>query len=258
MTPDLFQAYLARLGLLSERLSPTRETLALIQRRHLERVPFENLDVIARRPIAVGADIALDKVVRQGRGGFCFELNEAFRALLAQLGFAVTRVEGRVRNQSDGSFGAAFDHLALVVALREGDFLTDVGFGDGPRAPLPWPSGESAEDPLAGAFRVTPVEDDLVELSARRPGDAEFRALYRMSRAPQSIGAFAGMCAFHQSDAASIFTRGPIATIATPTGRISLTGDRLIVTQDGVRIETPYAGEDRARLLRQHFAIETP
>lgn len=258
MTPDLFQAYLARLGLLSESLAPTLDTLATVQRRHLERVPFENLDVIGRRPISVGSDNALEKVVRRGRGGFCFELNEAFRALLVHLGFAVVRIEGRVRVQATGGFGPPFDHLVLVVALPEGDVLADVGFGDGPRAPLPWPSGESADDAVSGAFRVTPVENGLVELSARRPGEAEFRALYRMSREPQPIEAFAGMCAFHQSEGASIFTRGPIATIATPAGRVSLTGDRLIVTEDGVRTETPYTVDDRASLLRQHFAIETP
>lgn len=257
VTPDLFQAYLARLGLLSESLPPTRDSLVLLQRTHLERVPFENLDVVRRRPIALGAEAALDKVVRRGRGGFCFELNEAFRALLAHLGFAVVRIEGRVRVQATGGFGAPFDHLALVVSLPDGDVLADVGFGDGPRAPLPWPEG-AWDDAVAGAFGLAPVDDGLVELSARRPGETAFVPLYRVSRAPQPIEAFAGMCDFHQTDAASFFTRGPIATIALPAGRITLTADKVIVTQEGGRTETPYADDDRASLLRRHFAIETP
>lgn len=257
MTPDLLQGYLARLDLLAASLPPTLGTLALLQRRHMERVPFENLDVMAREPIAVGAEMALHKVVRRGRGGFCFELNEAFRALLVHLGFAVTRVEGRVRVQGTDGFGAPFDHLALVVALPEGEFLADVGFGDGPRGPVRWPAGEWEEDAV-GAFRLVPMTEGLVELAGRRPGEAEFRPLYRMTREPQAIEAFAGMCAFHQSDAASIFTRAPIATIATPAGRITLTGDRLIVTHKGERSETPYEAEDRPSLLRQHFAIESP
>ncbi|MCW5715866.1 MAG: arylamine N-acetyltransferase [Bauldia sp.] len=257
MTPDLLQAYLARLGLLSASLPPTRDTLILLQRRHMERVPFENLDVVGRRPIALGAEAALEKVVRRGRGGFCFELNEAFRALLAHLGFAVTRIEGRVHVAATGGFGAPFDHLALVVSVPEGDFLADVGFGDGPREPLPWPEGEW-DDAIAGAFRLAPVEDGLVELSAGPIGETGFVPLYRVSREPQPIEAFAGMCAFHQTDAASFFTRGPIATIALPAGRVTLTADKVIVTRDGGRTETPYAAEDRASLLRQHFAIETP
>jgi len=257
VTPDLFQAYLGRLGLLSEPLAPTRATLALLQRRHLERVPFENLDVVGGRPIALGSEAALDKVVRRGRGGFCFELNEAFRALLVHLGFTVVRVEGRVRVQATGCFGAPFDHLALVVSLPDGDVLADVGFGDGPRAPIAWPEG-TGDDAIAGAFRLAPLDDGLVELSARRPGEAGFVPLYRMSREPQPIEAFAAMCAFHQTDPASFFTRGPIATIALAQGRITLTADKVIVTHEGGRRETPYSADERASLLRQHFAIESP
>jgi len=257
VTPDLFKAYLERLGLLSESLPPTRETLAVLQRRHMERVPFENLDVVAGTTIAIGPEAALDKVVRRGRGGFCFELNEAFRALLVHLEFAVVRIEGRVRVQATGGFGAPFDHLALMVSLPDGDVLADVGFGDGPRAPLSWPEG-TWSDAIAGAFRLAPLDDGLVELSARRPGETAFVPLYRLSRTPQPIDAFAGMCAFHQTDPASFFTQGPIATIALPAGRITLTADKVIVTHDGERSETPYTAEERAGLLRQHFAIETP
>ncbi len=123
--------------------------------------------------------------------------------------------------------------------------------------PLSWPEGVS-DDAIAGAFRLAPLDGGLVELSARRPGEAAFVPLYRMSREPQPIEAFAGMCAFHQADPASFFTRGPIATIALAQGRITLTADKVIVTHDGGRRETPYSADERASLLRQHFAIETP
>eukprot|EP01037_Dinobryon_pediforme_P022839 gene22839-24121_t len=64
-------------------------------RRHLEAVPFENLDVVRKRPIVLTTERVTAKVVLQRRGGFCYEVNEAFRALLTDLGYPVRRIEGR-------------------------------------------------------------------------------------------------------------------------------------------------------------------
>ena len=68
------------------------------------------------------------KIVNEKRGGFCYELNGAFAALLRALRFRVTLLSGRVARQ-DGSYGPEFDHLTLRVDLEE-PWLADVGFGD--------------------------------------------------------------------------------------------------------------------------------
>jgi N-hydroxyarylamine O-acetyltransferase len=70
-------AYLERIGL-TRPIEPNLEGLEKLQRAHLSTVPFENLDVHARRGVGTEDAVTVDKVVRRRRGGWCFELNGAF------------------------------------------------------------------------------------------------------------------------------------------------------------------------------------
>ena len=106
-------AYLDRIGYKGP-TEVTSETLRSLHRRHLETVPFENLDISRSRPIVLDETRILHKIVEERRGGFCYELNSAFAALLRALGFQITLLSGRVA-RADGSDGPEFDHLALRV-----------------------------------------------------------------------------------------------------------------------------------------------
>src|SRR5437763_12528188 len=117
--------YLARIGAARPE-APTAKALAELHERHVLAVPFENLSVHWREPIVLEDDALVDKIARRRRGGFCYELNGAFAALLRALGFPVTLLAGKV--YGDGEFGPPFDHLALRVDLGE-PWLADVGFG---------------------------------------------------------------------------------------------------------------------------------
>src|SRR5260370_7395919 len=120
-------AYLRRIGY-SGPITPTLETLRSIHRAHLETVPFENLDISLKRPIVLDQDRFVHKIVEENRGGFCYELNGAFAALLSELGYRVTLLSAPAPPK-DGSPGPAFDHLALPVDLDQPS-LADVGFGE--------------------------------------------------------------------------------------------------------------------------------
>jgi N-hydroxyarylamine O-acetyltransferase len=248
---DPFIAYLARLGL-DARPPPTWATLADLVRRHTETVPFENVDIFRGRPVVLGTDVAVHKVAHRRRGGFCYEMNEAFRALLDDLGFVTRRIEGQVWREKSDTFGAPFDHLLLAVALPEGDFLVDVGFGDNNRRPLRMPE-DTAED-VSGRYRLSRLDADTLQLD-RLADDGTVRPLYRMSLATRDLADFAGMCAYHQTSPDSIFMSGLIATRATPDGRISLTGDRLVETSNGAHTETRIAAVELPALLAAHFGI---
>ena len=100
----------------------TSETLCILHCRHLETVPFENLDISRSRPIVLDENRIVHKVVEEHRGGFCYELNSAFGALLRALGFQVTLLSGRVA-RADGSDSPEFDHLALRVDLDQPGLL---------------------------------------------------------------------------------------------------------------------------------------
>src|SRR5215472_10576938 len=88
--------------------------LGMLHRAHLLAVPFENLSIHLGEPISLDEDDLKGKIVGRRRGGFCYELNGAFAALLERLGARVRRVSARVFG-ADGQLGPPFDHLALVV-----------------------------------------------------------------------------------------------------------------------------------------------
>jgi len=242
--PDPFAAYLRRLGL-AEPPPPGLAGLADLMARHMQTVPFENLDVMAGMARPLSTDTVLEKVIAQGRGGFCYELNEAFRALLEHLGFAVHRIEARVWQAAAPMFGAPFDHLALIVSLPEGEFLVDVGYGDSNRAPLRLPRDETVD--ISGEYALAPQRDGFLCLSSAS------KPLYEMTLTPQPLEAFAPMCRYHQTSPESIFSTGLICTRATPTGRITLSRDRLTIIDGGVRTDTPRS--DTSAVLGDYFGI---
>jgi N-hydroxyarylamine O-acetyltransferase len=238
------ERYLARLEC-NGRPDASLASLQELHARHQEIVPFENLDVIEGRHPDLTTEGVLHKVVVRRRGGFCYELNESFRALLEHLGFAVRRIEARVWSPRAQAFGAPFDHLALVVTLPEGEFLADVGFGDNNRAPLRLPHDHRQD--VSGEYTLAPVDATRWRLS--RP-DA---ALYDMTLESQPLSAYVPMYRHHQSSPDSIFTTGLICTRTTPTGRVTLSGDRLIIMDNGVRTESLVP--DRRAALEHHFGL---
>jgi N-hydroxyarylamine O-acetyltransferase len=121
-------------------------------------VPFENLDIPLGRKIVVDEDASVHEVVEQRRGGFCYELNGAFGALLRSLGFRVTLLSARVARDQGGE-GPEFDHLTLRVDLEE-PWLADVGFGGSFLEPLRVEPGSQQVDP-AGTFRLVDLGDRL-------------------------------------------------------------------------------------------------
>jgi len=139
-------AYLHRIG--AERpLVLDAAALSALHRAHLLAVPFENLSIHLAEPISLGEDDLIGKIVTMRRGGFCYELNGAFAALLEALGAQVVRVAARV--YGNGRPGPPFDHLALVVRLADGSgpWLADVGFGSHSTYPLRYDSRDGQDDP---------------------------------------------------------------------------------------------------------------
>lgn len=68
------------------------------------------------------------------------------------------------------------------------------------------------------------------------------------------------MCDFHQICPHSNFTRKVVCSMPLPRGgRITLSGSTLVVTEGGVRRETPLEDERAvAAALQEHFGIVMP
>src|SRR5579864_1496024 len=246
----LLQAYLARIAYTGP-TTPTIVTLRSIHRAHLQTVPFENLDISLGRTIVVDEDATVRKIVEQHRGGFCYELNGASAALLRALGFRVTLLSARVSRESGGE-SPEFDHLTLRVDLEE-PWLADVGFGELFLEPLRMEPGPDQVDP-AGTFRLVDPGDRL-QLQKVEPVSV-WKRQYSFTLLPRRLEQFAGMCHYHQTSPDSSFTQSRVCTKATANGRITLSGTKLIVTQDGHREEQMLSSQEEwNRALREHFGI---
>ncbi|CAA9548288.1 MAG: N-hydroxyarylamine O-acetyltransferase [uncultured Thermomicrobiales bacterium] len=258
--------YLARIGYTGSR-EPTLETLRALHRAQLYTVPFENLDIDLGRPIALDEAAIFAKIVGRRRGGFCYELNGLFAALLRALGFRVALLAAGVYNGGKGAFGPEYDHLALRVDLDR-PWLADVGFGDSFLYPLLLDTNEEQVDSGRPAPLVRPVGEGIwqdrfrivgtvgARIMQRRDWTDEWRDQYRLSLTPRHWSEFAPMCHYHQTSPESGFTRGRICSLATPMGRVSIADSRLLVTANGVKRETPLADEAaRAVALREYCGI---
>jgi len=248
------EAYLERIGYRGP-LAPTAETLRGLHVAHLLAVPFENLSIHAGEPVVLDDESLFEKVVARGRGGFCYELNGLFAALLRELGFRVEMLSAAVARR-DGGFGPGFDHMALLVTLEERR-LADVGFGDSFVEPLLL--DERAEQTQgARAFRIEEGEGGRLVLLRRDAGGA-WEPQYRFGLEPHAYADYAEMCRFHQTSPESHFTRGRVCSRLTAGGRVTLSGSRLITTDGGERTERELADEAaRDAALLEHFGISMP
>ncbi|TQM57178.1 arylamine N-acetyltransferase family protein [Humibacillus xanthopallidus] len=279
LRPGEAAAYLARLGVAAPE-APTLGALASLHRAHLVRVPFENLDIALRRPIRLDLASLLAKVVDRQRGGYCYELNGLFAALLRSLGYAVDLVSARVAT-AEGGLTDEFDHLALVVTSPElgAAVLADVGFGDGFIDPLPLRDGIEAHEPGkdVGLAQVEGEWHYRERRRARRFGDradgagsaqdqddaeaqdaGEWQTQYVFTTTAHRLSDFEPRNLWQQTSPDSHFTRQRVASRLTPTGRVTLSGCRLITTTHGRRDEVELAESDVAPALSEHFGIVLP
>ena len=117
-------------------------TLSALHVAHVSSIPFENLDVLWRRGIALDTASLQAKLVHGGRGGYCFEQNRLFALALEALGFDVVPLAARVRYRATRLLPRT--HQLLLVTIRGARFLADVGFGANTLlAPLPLVAGTS-------------------------------------------------------------------------------------------------------------------
>ena len=247
------KAYLERIGY-DGPLAPTAETLRALHVAHMRAVPFENLSIHAGEPVVLEDEALFEKIVGRARGGFCYENNGLFAALLRALGFRVSMLSAEVAN-SEGGFSRPFDHMTLLVTLEE-RLLADVGFGDSFVEPLRIDErGEQVQG--RHAYRVAPDGDHFV-MSRRDAGVGEWRAQYRFTLQPHVYEDYAERCIYQQTSPESHFTRERICSRVTADGgRVTLSGMRFIETgADGERRERVLADEgEYAAALREHFRI---
>ena len=240
------------------RAPPTLATLRALHALHPAAIPFENIDPLLGRPVPLGLDALQRKMVARRRGGYCFEQNTLFKAVLEALGFAVTALAARVLWMTPpGSPPNPRTHMLLRVALNDGPFLADVGFGGHLLgAPLSFAPDIEQTTP-AGLLRLLRNEGDFLLQAGLSTG---WQDVYRFTLEPQApIDREVGNW-FTATHPDSRFRHNLLIERLTPQARISLANTRLTRRHADGRVEqsrlaTP---DDLARVLDTAFDLEPP
>ena len=219
---DIF-AYLARIGL--DAPPPvTAAGLDLVHRAQAAHIPYEGLDVQLGVPLDLDPARIFGKLVRQRRGGWCYETNGLLSWALTELGFSVTRCTAGVyrRERGDAALG---NHLTLIVALDQ-DWLCDLGLGDGLRGPIPLREGTHRDG--AFEFRLERLTDGYWRFHNHSLGSPE---TFDFTTAPADETLLQRQNDHLQRDPASHFVLNAEAVRMTSTGSVTLLG-RVLRRQD--------------------------
>ena len=232
---------------------PSLENLKRLHRHHVMAIPFENLDIHYPKTILLEEDRFFDKIVRQRRGGFCYEQNGLLYEVLRQLGYQVYLISASVYQVDEDEFGPPAAHVAIIAEFNEEQWLVDVGFGSSFPEPLLMAKDKLQEQDGVMYVIKRSVDGNFV-LDRSYNGGKSYTPMYRFDLTPYKLDHFQEMCHFHQTSEESPLYRKKLISIAKPGGRITLTNRQLIITQGEEQQETAIREEtDFQEKLRQYF-----
>ncbi|MFN2463076.1 MAG: arylamine N-acetyltransferase [Candidatus Dormibacteria bacterium] len=233
-------------------LAPTAATLARLHRAHATHIPFENLDIHLGRPIRLDLAAIEAKLVRRRRGGYCFEQNALFAAVLRQLGYDVVTLAARV-HLGKPTQAPPRTHMLLAVHAEGVRYLCDVGFGcSTPLEPVEIRAGGEA---VMGCwtYRVLAVDRGW-RLQLRRPDG--WLDLYEFTDEPQHPVDYEVANHYTSTHPASSFVRLPTAQLPGADVQVALRGlEMAYFTPEGMTTETVGSGDELLAVLANRFGL---
>jgi N-hydroxyarylamine O-acetyltransferase len=253
-TVDL-EAYFARIGYEGRR-EASLDSLRAIHALHPERIAFENLDPLLRRPVRLDAESIQQKLIRSGRGGYCYELNGLFARVLRAIGFEVTGLSARaLLGHRPGSTPRT--HMVLKVETQEGPYIADVGFGSRTlSAPLRL-DDEGEQMTPHGLFRLVRAGHQLEEQTRI---DGEWQSLYCFSLEEQTVQDYEVGNWYHSTHPDSPFTNRLMVSRFDGERRLALFNNQFAIHHPDGRTERRALASavEIAELLEREFAITLP
>lgn len=244
------QDYFGRIGYEGP-CEPTLDTLARVHRAHALAIPYENLDVYLERPVDQDISRIFSKIVHEGRGGWCYEMNGLLGWALREIGFDVTRHMGGVfrAEHGDEAFG---NHLVHTVEMDE-TFIVDVGIGDFIKEPAVLREGSFVED--GKSYRLEQLPDGSWRFhNAEGAMPANFDFLYEAASEDQ----LDATCNNLQSDPQSMFRQNLICQQMTATGLKGLVGRMLTDTDAGLQGHLIESEEELEEAIIKTLGITPP
>ncbi|MEO6015059.1 MAG: arylamine N-acetyltransferase [Devosia sp.] len=182
-------AYLRRINY-SGSIAPTLDTLGTLHRLHPSVIAFENLNPLMELPVRLQLSDIEQKLIFEKRGGYCFEHNSLFKAVLESMDFTVTPLAAGVLWGHEEGYEPSLNHMVLLVDVGGVPYLADVGFGgQGMTAPIRLKADIEQETPneryrLLGGYPKWRLESEIA---------GEWRALYEFTTSPHTFEDFVAM-----------------------------------------------------------------
>ena len=255
LTPEQMAAYLERIGL-SEPVSLDLEGLTKVQKAHQQSVPFDNLDIMAGRPLSLAHEDLFYKIVTRRQGGVCSEINTIYNWLLYSLGFDVTSYNSRIAYPDPVQFRR---HRLMGVKLDGKTYITDAGSNlEFARTPLLLEADIIQSDGVA-EYRLLWDEHFGWLYQQRRPGEADFHDFHLFNEDPQIDLDFMAPLFYFEAHPDSNMKTFPRASIYTEDQFIAIRNHSFLVERGDVRISTqPIEDfEEEKRMLREIFHLDT-
>ncbi|PKM60054.1 MAG: arylamine N-acetyltransferase [Firmicutes bacterium HGW-Firmicutes-4] len=229
------------------------ETLKQLHLGHVMNIPFENLDVFAKKNISLELDDLFEKVVKNHRGGYCFEMNSLFAAVLIEMGFPVTRHLARVYHGGFDNSGKT--HMVLLVEADGRQWVCDVGFGGNSlAAPLLFEEGLEQEH-LGRIHRVMADPDYGYRVEFKTA--AGFEPIYAFTREDCCPADYLIANFYTSAYPESFFRQAQMCALVTATGKITYFDGSLKITNGEAQTETTISGADAIKdTLKTYFGVE--
>ena len=213
--------YFARLGMdVPEVIVPDSSLLQKLHLAHCTHIVYENLDMIRGIPTSLEEEALFRKIVEEGRGGLCFELNGCFGNLLRALGYKVTDYAGRyLRGETTVSMRR---HRVMKVEATDGVWLCDVGVGQVcQRQPIAMVEGLIQEQ-YGEAYKLE--KDPFLGWVLYNRHKGQWRIFYSFTEEPQLMVDFIALNFYCEKHPDSPFNKQEMFAVKTLTGRRTLDG----------------------------------
>lgn len=247
--------YLLRIGVTAGNKEPTLELLKKIHRAHYMAVPYENLDIIQGKALDLSTEALYKKIVDNKRGGYCFEINGLFGALLRSMNYNVT--DHLARFLLDEEDIPMRRHRVLKVQIYDNYYCCDVGIGvEAPRVPLRIVEREVQRD----GFAEYRFENDpfLGWVLWQKKMLGEWKKLYAFTDEVQLSVDFLQPSFYCEKHEDSPFNKDPMFALKTEVGLNSYDGSVFRVSSKGniMKNITPENEEEKKDLISELFGLE--
>ena len=129
------------------------EQISQIQTFFAQQFEFENLDVLLAYEEPITEQYLQDKMIKQGRGGLCYDLNGLLYLVLRDLGFPVQLAAATIWVPPRDSYVFDRTHVVNLLEYEDALYLIDSGFGKNLVMQPVALDGNPATSP-AGTFRL--------------------------------------------------------------------------------------------------------